>query len=262
MSIKLEQLKKQQAKIEAFWERIKVKSVDGTDLRKWVVDSVVHFTEVGVSTNLIDLFIKRCEFQEDINGRTSHGIFKFNVFKFGYVLKNSGESRDTSPFIIPVQVALSVSRMLVDKYEEEERIVPRSLIRLFDTEKHQSIKLALEGIESNYQTKDPNGMLGPLVTAAELICRLAPEVEKEKNVSACLNKFYEEKLYEKYHIKKEIIWGLNTARIIRNEEVVHTKPEYAGNNISMYEAVGYAHLLVLFTDSLLASGNVLYEEAK
>lgn len=256
MDIKLKQLKEKQEEIEAFWESAKAqrtKAIAGVSLRKWVVDSVVHFMEVGVDINIIDLFIKRCEFQKDDKGNGSHGIFQFRILKRGYILRSHGESGDGSPFIIPVEVALRTSRMLIDRYEEEERIIPGSLIGLFNNEKYQSIKLSLESIESNYQTKDPCGMLSSLITATELICKLIPELERERNVGSCLKKIYKTELSEKYNINKEIVWALNNARIIRNEEVAHIKAEHNGN-VPMYEIVGYAHLLVLFVDSLFASG--------
>jgi len=258
MNIKIEQLKKRQSEIEAFFEKTKTKAVTGPVLRKWIVDSVIHFTEIGVSVNLIDLFIERCEFQEDKRGTKSHGIFKPSFLNGGYILRDKGKTRDVSPFIIPIQVALGVSRMLVEKYEEEERIIPKSLIAEFDTEKHQPIKLALEGIETNYKTRDSRGIMGPLVTATELICKFIPELNNEKNISVCLRKLYGEKgLYEKYRINREVLWALNNARIVRNEEIIHAKPEYEGN-VPMHEAVGYAHLLVLFIDSIFASNKDIF----
>jgi len=259
MNTKLEKLKTKQAEIETFFEKAKTKVIMGPELRKWIVDSVTHFAEIGINENLIDLFLNSCAYRKDKEGKRSHGVFEFRLLKKGYVLEDYGRSKDISPFIVPIHVALSVSRMLVDKYEEEERIIPKSLTNIFQTEKHHSIKLALESIESNYQTKDPRGMMGPLVTATELICKLIPEIADEINVNACLRRLYEEKaLRDKYRINKDVVWSLNSARIIRNEEVIHAKPEHEGN-ISIYEAVGYTHLLVLFADSLLASGQCTFD---
>ena len=187
------------------------------------------------------------------NGR-AHGVFKFSVWRQGYLLIDHGTSLDVSPFTTPVLVALSVSRSIVDRLEDEERLVSNTLIKLFESEKHQPIKLALESVETNYQTRDACGMMSSLITATELICKLIPELENERKISKCLKQLFDdEKLLEKYKINQEIVWALNNARIIRNEEIVHLKQGHTGT-VSMYEAVGYAHLLLLFTNSLLASG--------
>lgn len=256
MSAKLEELKKKQSEIETFFEGAKIKPVSGEKLRNWIVDSVTHFTDVGVNTQIISLFLESCEFGRDDNNRVSHGIFKFRLLKRGYVLDYEGDSGEHNPYIIPVQIALRVSRLIVDKYEDEERIVPLSLINLFDTERNQHIKISLMSVNSNYQTKNSSGMIGPLITATEGICKMIPELQNEENVGKCLRRLHEEKsLLGKYNINRDVVWALNAARLIRNEKIVHPKSEHDGV-VTLYEVVGYAHLLVLFTDSLLASGEV------
>jgi hypothetical protein len=247
MSSKTIRLMETQEELENFLANAKNNTIPGDDIREWIIKGVSHLTEVGVGANIIDLFIDSSKFSEyppsGFLGFGSHGIFAAHSF-YGYRLK--GE-----PYVLPIRVALGTARMLIEKYEDEERLIPKTLIRIFRKENHQSIKTALESIQSNYETKNVPAMVTSLVSATELICNLIPELSLEKGLGFNLNRLYESKdLIQKYSLNREVLWSLNNARIIRND-IVHLK-ENKGIKISFHEAVSYGHIFLIFINELLS----------
>jgi hypothetical protein len=154
----------------------------------------------------------------------------------------------------PILVSFKVAENIINNYEEEERIIPKTLLKEFNTEKTQDIYVSLNSVQSSYEKRSSKNILTPVITTTELICKLIPELKNKPQIKDKLNKIYsEETILKKYNIDKEIVWALNNSRIIRNYDIHNPKKD---NHTTLYEAVGYCHLLVLFISSLLASGEI------
>lgn len=255
MSPKVIELQKKQKEIEDFFYiETASNEVDGPVLRKWIVEAIVHFVNVGVDPTIINIFFEGLRFNDD-GSRVTHGAYSKSHFG-GYKRKFLLVKPENNPYTTPIEIALKVSRLLVDKYEDSEKIIPKSLLALFNDEKNLPIKLAFEGIESNYQSGNAKGMASSVVTAIDLLTAGIDELTDIKSLKIRLEKLHQSKeLFEKYEINREIIWALNTARIVRNYEVEHLDLASSGEVI-MREAVGTAHILVLFANSLFASSKI------
>lgn len=152
-----------------------------------------------------------------------------------------------------IKVAFNVAKNIIDNYEYDERIIPKTIMNEFDNEKNQNMLITLKSIQNFYEKGDKKGLMTSLVTATDLLLKLIPEVAKFK-INKKLSTIYDDKvLQEKYALNKEVIWSLNNSRIIRNEDIHNPLEE---NNTTLLEAVGYAHMLVLLISSTMASGKL------
>lgn len=244
------------------------------EIVEWASTCVALFSVIGVSESVIQAFLKSFENtveKEKIEKHESSsdplsmrvfiprhtvsrktGPFESNVLLFSF---------DKSKFLY-FEVAFAAALAILERKEELERLIPKSIINLFDNKSFQNLKNALQSIESNYQDKDSKGILSPIITSTELVLNFIPELNPKKNISQKLKYLYEEKtLINKYNLNKEVVWTLSVARIVRNDDLVHSKPEHEGN-ITMYETVAYCHLLVLFIDSLFTSGQINWKIPK
>lgn len=258
----------------------------GDEIRTWIAQSIVHFTEVGVPQNIVDYFLSKLDYYKEKDGKKSQldnpvyfsgtypqyndedkyyyktgiGPFVFDKSANGYVVKDTVNRLIDSKQVdrtkmTPVLVAFKVAENIIDNYEESERVIPKILINEFNKEGTQGIYTTMQDVQNSYEKRNAKDILVPLITLTELICNLIPEIkELDKKISFKINKLYEDKgLRDKYHLNTEVLWALNNARIIRNCDIHN--PETL-NGTTLYEAVGYCHILVLFISSLLASGEI------
>lgn len=273
MNPETQQLKNKLSELKSFLDK---GSFTEEEIISWVSDCVALFSVIGVSESVISSFLKTFEnhlpkerkvAMEDELGLgsnfTAYKYGKHERFFFGPFYKDSSYGNYTNLFkggsFIYLDVALRTAEEIINSKVETERIIPKSLIQCFNTEKTQNIKVSLESIESNYQSKDSRGMISPIVTIMDGLLGLLPEMQKMHKVSSKLDELHKQKeICDKYFLNQHIVWSLNTSRLIRNEEIEHQKKQHLGN-IPMYEATGYAHLLILFINSVLASGQVNLE---
>lgn len=263
MNTRLIQLNKTQNEIEDFFESIKNTFFTGRILRKEIVKAVVHFLDIKLDPTIVNLFISSTEFSRDKEGNANHGIFDFSVLGRGYTLKKIGINGDLNPKIVPLEIALKASRMMIDKFNEEERLISFSLMKSLTDDKFQILKSSLESIENKYQKKEWTGMMSPLVQATDQVLNLIPDdnLQKEKGLNEKLQKIFTTKeLYIKYVAgNKDIIWALNNSRVIRNT-IEHKKSEYGEVSLLRIEVIGYVHLLILLINTLFASGEIKFEK--
>ncbi|MEZ4210936.1 MAG: hypothetical protein R3B39_01400 [Candidatus Paceibacterota bacterium] len=282
--LKITKWKKTNEELLEFIASKKVRS--GDDIRNWIALCVVYFTEVGVPENIINYFLSKLEYyrekagkkddyygvvsgyelgdQEELmyNFNVGIGPFIFDNIRNGYIVSNkikinrllSGLKQVDNTKMTPILVSFKVAENIIENYEDEERVIPKVLLEQFDTEKNQGIHLSLESIQNSYEDRDAKKMLSSVITATDLVFGLIPELKAGDKISKKINKiFSDNNICEKYSINLEILWGLNNSRIIRNYDSHKPKKE---NHTTLYEAVSYCHLLVLFTCSILASGNI------
>ncbi len=279
--LKVQRWRKTHQELSDFLESDEVRT--GDDIRTWIAQSIVHFTEVGVPQNIVDYFLSKLDYYKEKNGKkfllasdmfyvhnrddddkyhykTGIGPFIFDENAGGYVVKDVVNRLIDSKKVdrtkmTPIFVAFKVAKNIIDNYEEGERVIPKSLINEFNKEETQGIYTTMQDVQNSYEKRNAKDILVPLITLTELICNLVPEIQVlDKKLNAKINKLYEDRdIRDKYHLNKEVLWALNNARIIRNIDI--HKPETL-NETTLYEAVGYCHMLVLFISSLLASGKI------
>lgn len=282
--LKIKKWRKTHEELLKFIESDNVRT--GDDIRTWIAQSIVYFTEVGVPQNIVDYFLSKLDYYKEKDGKkfllasdimipsgayprhdeedkyyykVGIGPFTFDENAGGYVVKDTVNRLIDSKQIdrtkmTPILVAFKVAENIIDNYEEGERVIPKSLINEFNKEETQSIYIAMQDVQNSYEKRNTKDILVPLITLTDLICSLIPEVQKLTKLGLKITKLYEDKdIREKYHLDKEVLWALNNARIIRNCDI--HKPETL-NGTTLYESIGYCHILVLFISSLLASGEI------
>lgn len=251
--------------------------VIGEVIRHWIADCIVHFTEVNVPQNIVAHFLTKMEHVsikgkkipnqdylisstfgeiEEVEKESSIGPFVF--VGNGYLINSGNRLTGKSGSRVkmtPVMVAFRVAQNIIDKYQEETRLVPRILINQLDEyAESKGIAVSLRTLQSSFEIKDTQTMLTSLISATELLLGLITELPKNNKLNKKLLKIYsDETLYKKYSINPEVIWSINNARIIRNIDM-HVPS--GGNETTLYEAVSYAHLLNLLIYSILSSGEV------
>ena len=241
--------------------------INGDDIRQWISECVVHFSEVNVPQNIIQIFLERLEYRDIerepgfISGffgaSGTHGPFVYHE-GFGYEItaenrltgKEGGKTRMT-----PIIVSFKVAENLIIKYEDELRLIPLTLIaELSKFSETQSMGVSLSAVQSAYEIKDSKKMLTALISTTDTMFRLIPELATVDDIGPKIKKAYETKdIYNKYSINREILWSLNNARIVRNIDI-HTPN--TDNETPIYEAVSYAHLLLLLILSIISSGEL------
>jgi hypothetical protein len=275
MNPETQQLKDKLSKLKSFLDK---GNFTEKEIISWASDCVAFFSVIGVSESVISSFLKtfenhlpkerKVEIDNKLDLDTNFAAYKFGKYErffLGPFYKDSIFGNYTNLFkggsFIYLDVALRTAEEIINSKEDTERLIAKSLVEVFDRVNTQTIKVSLESIESNYQSRDARGMISPLITTITEILNFMPEIQKLKssNVGSRLKYLYEKKeVYEKYSLNPEVVWALNMSRIIRNEEVDHQKKQHLGN-IPMYEAMGCAHLLILFINSVLASGQINLE---
>jgi len=278
---KFNEWRKMHKKLLSFVQRKELAT--GDQIRDWFAECVVYFTEINIGQSILEYFISGLKhwtreikknkdylsaritmpagltaFNDEkiIEYDTGLGPWPFDPNAKGYVINNckkSDKSIDKTQTTF-IKVAFKVAENLLKRYENQERIVQKSLINEFEKAEKSSISISLKEIQRSYEKRDPTNMLKALITTTDSVLKLIPELSKLNKLNKKLLKIYSEKtLREKYGINPEIIWSLNNSRIIRNQDS-HEPLEL--NNTTLFEAVGYTHILILFINSILASGNL------
>ena len=128
------------------------------------------------------------------------------------------------------------------------------IVELEKYKETRSLAVSLRTLQIAFDMNDTQTMLTACITSTDSLLKLLPELSNLKKLLPKLMRVYGSKdIQKKYSIKDEIIWALNNARIIRNFDT-HEPDE--SNKTTLYEAVGYCHLLVLLINSMLSSGNL------
>lgn len=251
--------------------------VTGEQIRNWIADCIVFFSELKMENYIVEFFLSKLDFVEkqttmkrnswEFNpaGLPLNEIYidhitigPFTWSERGYSITDDNRltgTRGGRPQLTPIIVAFKIAEHIVENYEDEERVIPKTILNQFENLGNKAIYLSLKGIQDSYNSKDTKGMLSSLITATDLICGLIPELKGKNEIKKKLDKIYSDAtILSRYTINNEYIWALNNSRLVRNCEEHNPKIE---NHTTLFECVSYCHILVLFTSSLIASGEIL-----
>lgn len=266
-SLNIKRLKETQARLYGFLDT--TSSLGGADIREWISECVVHFTELNVPPNIIQFFLEKLDYRDIKNDggligfgpSGAHGPFVYHE-GFGYEIsqenrltgKTGGQTKMT-----PILVAFKVAENLINRQEDSLRLVPQSLIVELDRyNETKTISVSLSAILTSYAERDTKQILSALISTTDSLLRLIPELSDKNDLGPKIKKAYENReIYAKYSISRDVLWSLNNARIIRN---IDTHNPNRSNETPIFEAVSYAHLLVLLILSILSSGEIRLTE--
>ena len=263
----------------------KTNYITGDDIREWISNCIVHFTEINVPQNIVAYFLTKMEyvtvrgkkrkeptlvrplgyynhldedFYDEYYKERFIGPFGY-IEDEGYIIKTDNRlSGQTGGHVkmTPILVAFKVAQNLINIFEDQNRIIPKILIT--ELEKYNETKttsFSLERIQNGFQIRDASMMLTSIITATDSVLKLIPELSKQEDLKPRIQTAHDRNdIYEKYLMNPQILWALNNSRIIRN----HYIHQPAKSDVTtMYEVTSCTHLLNLLISSMLASGNLI-----
>lgn len=235
----------------------------GDEIGLWISDCVVHFSEVGVPSNIVQFFLERMEYREiksEYEYSKSYG--PFIQTGYGYQIPEINRLLDDEGChdkMMPLLTAFRVSENLISKRVDQARLV--SIVLIDELKRYSNTKAigySLEAVQNSYEKSDIKSMLAASISATEGLLNLIPELEVKKKIGEKFLLAYSEKeIRDKYSMKSEVLWSLNNARIIRNYDTHEPAVE---NETTIFECVSYIHILNLLVCSVLGSGELVLNE--
>lgn len=257
MNIKIEQLKKRLDSLEKFLDT--KKCFQKSDLICWISGCVSLFVEIGVSEEIINKFMKTFEFEEGL-GNISIGPFCFSYGSgdSGYSYINSDIQDNLSRDIYYVNIAFTAAKAILQREQDEERLIPKFLITtISENGKYSNIFSSLELLERFYQEKNSDGLFKESATLLSSVLSLSPELKDKKDLGPMLMCLIDnEDVRKKFGIDPDFARALNNSRLIRNFKSVH-KELPIKYDISFLVSLSCAYLVILFLEITISVGEII-----
>lgn len=161
------------------------------------------------------------------------------------------------------KIAFSSAQNILKHGVEEKRIVPVWLIeQLAPLSELNHISASLELIEIKYEESDTLGLIGVVNTLLQSVLDLDTDLAKKDKLGGKLKLLIDnEKIRGKFGVSKDLVDGLNCARLIRNEKVVH-KDVPLKYDIPFMVAVSFAYLVLFFVECSILNGKIINYDKK
>lgn len=242
---------------------------------RWVAECVALFTELHLSTEIIQGFMKTFEHDPPVENPYSFmdrgqkddkiGPFKKGTHIHGgeYSL-DSGNSfslerfKKNSSRIYYVHIAFTSAHHAIQKIEEGDALVPKHLLTFFiDKKDYSNIASSLSLLEKAYQEKNSDGLVKNSVTLLENILDLEPALKKKDKISLKLRALLTDKaLSDKFGVEKEFIFALDNNRLIRNHKSAH-KNKPIKYDIPLLVSLGVAYLVLIFLEIAISRDELI-----
>lgn len=246
----------------------------------WIADCTAIFTDIGVSESVISKFLeffsiknKKIEFENNdyvVYGTGRERKEHLTIQTIGCFEQEINDSRAfghlsaTERYVMKdglyyAKVAYSTANSILKRKTDEERLVPSWLINIFtDKEQYASLHSYLELIESNYQDQDAHGIITNSMSLLDSVLQTDPDLKAKKDLGGRLHCLIDnQQCREKFGISRDLVIGLNNARIIRNEKNIHQNNLPIQYNIPFQIAVTFAYLTIYFLEVVMAGGKVV-----
>jgi len=271
-NIKIEQLKKELKKMWSFFN--KSQEYSELEILNWVADSIVLLTKIGVSEIIIKGLIETFE-KEEIEKKEipidttffGSGVMRYNqlgpfVCEKTYNAGNNKYVYIGSP-IIHIKIAYRAAKSILEKGTEEERIVPKYLIKtLEESGNYKNIVSSLELVQTSYEKRDSDSLVKNSITLLDSILDLDESLKTKKEISKKLRILKTDKdVKKKFGVMDDFIIALDNSRIIRNLKSVH-KNELVNCNVKFYDipfmvAVTSTYLIIIFLEITISTGELI-----
>lgn len=242
---------------------------------RWVAECVAFFTELNLSNEIIQGFMKTFEHDpptDDVYAFMSHGQKddKIGPFKKAthtysdeYSL-DSGNSFSLAKFkknssrIYYVHIAFTSAHHAIQKIEEGDALVPRHLTIFFaDKKEYSNIASSLNLLEKAYQEKNSDGLVKNGMTLLESILDLDQVLKGKDKLSLKLRSLLTDKsLSDKFGVEKEFIFALDNNRLIRNHKSAH-KNKPIKYDIPLLVSLGVAYLVLIFLEIAISRDELI-----
>lgn len=248
-----------------------------TEIIDWIADCVNLFYEVGVDFVVIRHFLDYFNFRivevkinDSIVGFPSHedrfekvrfiGPFQEEFIDTNYFRHKTGNYILTESFYY-AKIAFSVARNTLKSKIAEKRIVPFWLVEQTTAqEKLKHLTSSLELIENKYEQKDARGLVAESVTLLDGVLNLDKDLKIKDSVGGKLNSLIEnEPKRQSFGVSRDLVAGLNSGRILRNEKVIH-KEAPLKYEVPFLIATSFAYLVLFFMECAILNGKVIHYE--
>jgi hypothetical protein len=277
-NIQVEQFNKKLKDLGAFTKD--KKKYSELEIIDWVAECIGVFYEIGVDTVVVRHFLDyfsfgTAELTENpvyVMARTTD-VYKTKCIGPFYEATHQ-ESGSSSKRVSSghytlegsfyyARIAFASARKILENKNQERKIVPIWLIdrtREYDELRH--ITSSLELIEEKYEKFDANGLATEATTLLQSVLDLNKDNTSKDKLGSKLNSLVEdEKKREDFGVSKDLVIGLNCARLIRNEKVVH-KDVPLKYEIPFMVTVSFAYLVLFFVECAILKGKIINYDKK
>lgn len=225
------------------------------EIFEWLAECVSLFSTLEVHQAVIDNFLKffKPSVEED-------GSFSYKRIGPFVTISYSDETYRLSVKINfhYITIAFLCARNNLNKLIEEERLVPKWIIKEFsssDTLRH--ISDSLSSIEYCYQQRDSDGIITNCNTLLDSILNLDGDLRKKRKLGKKIMALItNEGLRAEFGASKDLVMALDGMRVIRNEKIIH-KSESLKHDIPFLVSCSFAYLVTFFLECSIARGKII-----
>jgi len=246
----LQQLNKKLKKLSVFLLEDKRRTED--EIMFWVSDCVAFFSLLKINDVIISDFIK---FYKPIEEK--EGPFPIKRIMGNFENKVLSSYYDNVAGSYLAEIAFNSAKSILSRKQEDERLVPNWLIRIFSDKKYSGLKSSLVLLETSYENNDSDGIIKNSIVLLECILDLDSTLSKKETLSKKLRELLSNQiLLGNFGVSKEFIVSLDNIRLVRNIKSVH-KTKDINYNIPFLVSVNNAYLVILFLEIATATGSII-----
>ncbi|MBI2514936.1 hypothetical protein HYV91_01990 [Candidatus Wolfebacteria bacterium] len=248
-----------------------------TEIIDWIADCTNLFYEVGVDSVAIRHFLDYFNFRiEEVKINNDMVIFPGHNDRFekvrvigpfqeeynddGFFRRKTGNYILAGSFYY-ARVAFSAAKNTLKRKIEEKRLVPFWLVEQTATQdKLKHLTSSLELIENKYEQRDAHGLVTESITLLDSVLNLDEDLKTKDSIGGKLNSLIEnESKRQSFGVSRDLVVGLNSGRILRNEKVIH-KEAPLKYEIPFLIATSFAYLVLFFVECAILNGKVIHYE--
>lgn len=240
-------------KLEELENRVtSVQKISTVELIEWSAECVSTFSILGVNSDIIRGFMNLFEHgHDDIKGPQK--------IIFDYWQNPSRQKDRIKGFFYP-NVAFTTARLLIESLEETERLVPNSLIKIF--ENHSSyghIATSLESMQRAFEQKDPISLLNSSQSILQSVINIEPQLQTldKQGLKRQLNFLLDSKninILNKFGVGTELVEIFHNFRYLRNKASQHINVPLP--HMPLAVSLSFAHLVLIFINGTLTMNQV------
>lgn len=232
-----------------------IQSVNRDLVGRWSADCVALFSYLRVSPDIIRGFMNLFEHFDGSKIVVTPTTALYENWE------NPARANDRVKGFFYPNIAFTAARMLIERMEEEERLVPKNVITLLkDKADYEHLANSLESIEMAYKSNDTENLFSSTYGLLQSILNLNSDVQKidrsgmKKQLEFLLDKANQSVLND-FGIDRDLIETLHQFRYLRHKVSQHKKPKSFKPPLSA--GFGFASLVLMLLFAVMAQGTLI-----
>lgn len=234
----------------------------------WIADCTTLFYDIGIDPGIIGSFLnhfrsgtEEIDIKNDFGNTTREFVKAIGPFR-EYVISSMIEVHHSNQYeltgsVYYATIAFAVAGNELKNKIDEKRIVPLWLVE--EVKKHQALQhvgSSLELIEEKYERMEADGLLGEANTLLGSILSLDPSLAGKSPGERLRILTDNEGARKRFGASKDLIAGLNSGRIVRNEKIDH-KNLPLKYNLPFTIAACFTYLVLFFAECTILTGELI-----